>query len=385
MRIAINAKLLISPHTGIASYTRNLVLALNELGSVDTPLFYGLTWSRTLRQAPVPGIGTLKTLAKRLLPKPYMLARAVQQFQFTQGVRRLKPDLYHEPAFLPFRFSGPTVVTVHDLSMIRYPDTHPDARVEDARKRLPAAIESASAIIVDSEFVRHEVIGHFGADPSRVVAIHLGVSRRFRQRLEREVAPVLAGYGLRYRGYMLAVGTLEPRKNLLQALDAHAGLPERERANIPLVVAGMRGWLTRELESKIHAAEERGEVRWLGYVPSENLPAIYAGARLFVYPSLYEGFGLPVLEAMASGIPVVTSNQASLPEVAGEAGIMVDPHDRDALRDAMLRMIEDESHALRHAELGLKQAAQFTWRACAEKTLAVYRKVVESAGRGRST
>jgi alpha-1,3-rhamnosyl/mannosyltransferase len=117
-------------------------------------------------------------------------------------------------------------------------------------------------------------------------------------------------------------------------------------------------------------------MRWLGYVPADTLPFLYSGASMLVYPSLYEGFGLPVLEAMASGIPVITSNRAALPEVAGEAAIMVDPDDRDALREAMLRMLEDEQEAKHRSELGLAQAARFTWRACAEKTLAVYRKAI---------
>jgi len=322
----------------------------------------------------------VKSLVKRLLPDPYGLTRAIQQIRFTQGVGDFKPELYHEPSFLPFRYAGPTVVTVHDLSPIRYPDTHPKGRIKELEKRLPAAIASAAAVIVDSDFVRREVIGHFGVNPDRVTAIHLGVSGEFRPRAAPDVAPVLEKHGLRHRGYVLAVGTLEPRKNLRHAIDAHATLPERARRNYPLVIAGMKGWLAGELEARIRAAEERGEVRWLGYVPPPDLPLLYAGAQLFVYPSLYEGFGLPVLEAMASGVPVITSNQASLPEVAGDAGIMVDPRDGGALREAMLRLIEDEKEVRRRVELGHAQAARFTWRTCAENTLAVYREALQAAG-----
>jgi alpha-1,3-rhamnosyl/mannosyltransferase len=178
----------------------------------------------------------------------------------------------------------------------------------------------------------------------------------------------------------LAVGTLEPRKNLLQAIDAYAGLPEAIRKSTPLVIAGMKGWLAEELQTRIRTYEERGEVRWLGYVSAEILPMLYAGARMLVYPSLYEGFGLPVLEAMASGIPVIASNQASLPEVAGEAGIMVDPRDCEALRDAMLRLIEDEQEVRCRIDLGFAQAARFTWRSCAETTLAVYKRALATSG-----
>jgi hypothetical protein len=143
MRVALNAWSLMSPHTGIASYTRNLILALRDLGEVEPLLFYGFSWSRALREAPIPGMGPLKAMVKRLLPAPYALTRALQQIRVTQGTSRLKPELYHEPSFLPFRFAGPTVVTVHDLSSIRYPDTHPKGRIKELEKRLPAAIASA--------------------------------------------------------------------------------------------------------------------------------------------------------------------------------------------------------------------------------------------------
>ena len=378
MRVAINAWCLMSPHTGVASYARNLILALRELEGINLELFYGFSWSQTIRDAPVPGIDSARSIVKKLLPNPYAVNRAVQQIAFTRGVGRLKPDLYHDPSFLPLHFTGPIVVTVHDLSPIRYPQTHPDSRVRAIEKYLPTAVRRAEQIIVDSEFIKNEVVSHFRIDAEKVHAVHLGVTNAYAPRSAGDVTPVLARYGLTYKGYLFAVGTLEPRKNLLQALDAHAALPERARKEAPLVFAGMKGWLAEDLQSRIRAAEERGEVRWLGYVPPEALPALYAGARVFVYPSLYEGFGLPVLEAMASGVPVITSNQASLPEVAGDAALMIDPRDRDGLRDAMLRLLEDDAEVRRLAALGFAQAARFTWRACAEKTLAVYRQAMSN-------
>jgi len=369
----------VSTHAGIASYTRNLALALLESGAVEPLFFYGFGWSAEMRGASVPGIGPVKAAVKKLVPRPYALMRFLQQQFFSAGARRHAFDLYHEPSFLPFRFSGPTVITIHDLSFLR-PEMHPAQRVKAVGSALPRAIERAAAIIVDSEFVRKEVITAFSVNPARVSTIPLGVSSEYRPRSRAEVGASLARYDLAYREYMLAVGTLEPRKNLLQAIAAHAALPGRIKTDLPLVVAGMKGWLTQELEARIRAAEERGEVRWLGYVPAEDLPQIYSAARLLVYPSLYEGFGLPVLEAMASGIPVITSDQASLPEVAGDAGIMVDPRDCDALRDAMLRLIEDEKEVQRRIELGHAQVARFSWRACAENTLAVYRKALQATG-----
>jgi alpha-1,3-rhamnosyl/mannosyltransferase len=383
IKLALNASLLLLPHTGIATYTRQLAQALRQSGEVDLQLFYRLYWSTEIRDAPLPGAGGLKDALLRLIPRPYWLKHlGIEQGRFNAGVRKYRFDVYHEPAFLPHRFDGPTVITIHDLSPLRYPDTHPADRVRNFRQHLPGAINRAARIIVDSEFVGREVIEMFRADPARVCPIHLGVSTDYRPRTAAETAACLSKCGLQRGGYIFAVGTLEPRKNLIQAIEAHAALPEAARRNAPLVVAGEKGWIVRELEAKLGAAERRGEVRWLGYVPAQDLPLLYAGARFLVYPSIYEGFGLPVLEAMTSGIPVITSNQASLPEVAGDAGIMVDPLDGGALRDAMLQLIEDKKEVRRRIELGLMHAAKFTWRVCAERTLAVYREAIQMKSKG---
>ena len=376
IRLALNAWSLMSTHTGIAAYTRNLAMALLERNDVEPLFFYGFSWSPELRAGSVPGIDPLKAAVKRLIPRPYALMRFMQQRCFDGGVRRYGFELYHEPSFLPFRFAGPAVITIHDLSPLRYPETHPKQRVQTVREQLPRAVERAAAIIVDSEAVRREVIETFGVSPERVNTIHLGVSAEYRPRTAHEAGQCLARYRLGYGRYVLAVGTLEPRKNLVAALDAYVALPEALRKSTPLVIAGMRGWLSAALENRIRIHEERGEVRWLGYVPAEDLPLLYSGASLLVYPSLYEGFGLPVLEAMASGIPVVTSNQSSLPEVAGDVGLTVDPEDVRELGACMRFLIEDKQEAARRGALGVERARQFTWQACAEKTLAVYKKAI---------
>ncbi len=379
MKVALNGGSLLSTHTGIASYTRNLALALRAGAEVELTLFYGMRWSSEIRGAPLPGAGGLKNAILKVIPRPYWLKRlGIQQRRFDSGVRRMGIDLYHEPAFLPFRFDGPTVITIHDLSPLRYPETHPAERVRNLRQHLPEAIERAARIIVDSEFVGREVVEFFGVDPARVCPTHLGVSANYRPRTAAETAACMAKYRVERGRYVFAVGTLEPRKNLIQAIEVHAKLPEAVRQRAPLVVAGAMGWMTGELEAKLAAARRRGGVRWLGYVPAADLPLLFSAARFLVYPSIYEGFGLPVLEAMASGIPVITSNQASLPEVAGKAAIMVEPRDGEALREAMLRLIDDENEVRRRIELGHAQAARFSWAACAAKTLSVYRQAIST-------
>lgn len=382
IRIALNGGTLLSTHAGIASYVRNLAFALRESGETKLMLFYGMGWASEIRSSPLPGAGGVKDAILKVIPRPYWLKRlGIQQRRFDSGVRKHAFDLYHEPAFLPFRFDGPIVITVHDLSPLRYPGTHPADRVRNFRKYLPDAVERAARIIVDSEFVGREVVDMFRVDPARVRSIPLGVSPEFQTRTAEQTAGCLAKYGLEHGKYIFAVGTLEPRKNLIQAIEVHSRLPHVARKRAPFVIAGAKGWSTGELEARLGAAERGGELRWLGYVSARDLPLLYSGARFLVYPSIYEGFGLPVLEAMASGIPVITSNQASLPEVAGDAGIMVDPRDGEALRDSMLRLIEDEKEMRRRIALGHARAAQFTWRACAERTIAVYREALQAAGR----
>jgi glycosyltransferase involved in cell wall biosynthesis len=377
LRVALNAWSLMSQQAGIAAYTRNLAAAMLESDAVSLRLFYGYGWSKELRTAPLAGIESVKSWVRRVVPRPYALLRFAQQQCFSAGMQKKGCDLYHEPGFLPFRFGGPTIITIHDLSPLRYPEAHPPQRVREFGERLPKAIAKASHIIVDAESVRTEVMQTFGVIADRIHAIHLGVAPHFRPRNAGETAAVRQRYQLEYGRYVLAVGTLEPRKNLMQAIDAYSLLPEVIRRTTPLVIAGMRGWLVKDLETRLRQLEARGEVRWLGFVPAEELPLLYSGASMLVYPSLYEGFGLPVLEAMASGIPVVTSNRSSLPEVAGDVGLLVDPEDTDGLSGCMLRLIEDKREAQQLGRLGIVRASQFTWMACAKKTIAIYQKTAQ--------
>jgi alpha-1,3-rhamnosyl/mannosyltransferase len=376
IKLAMNATSLLSPATGIAAYTRNLADALLQTNEVDVLFFYGFGWSGKVRDVAIPAVNSIRKLVRKVVPHAYEVSRFIQQLRFRKGLVGYRPDIYHDPNYLSFRFDGPTVITVHDLSHVRYPETHPAARVRAMDKFLPRAIELAAEIIVDSHFVKEEVVNHFHVDPRKVHAIHLGVGKAFAPRSLDEVSPVLARFGLTAKGYIFAVGTLEPRKNLIKAIDAYGELPETIRKSTQLVIAGMKGWLTKEIDERISRHEGRGEVRWLGYVPAGTLPALYCGARMLVYPSIYEGFGLPVLEAMASGIPVITSCKASLPEVAGNAGIMIDPQDQRELRDAMMLLLQDQEEVRRRIETGLVHAARFTWRACAENTLAIYKRAL---------
>ncbi|HEY0844048.1 MAG TPA: glycosyltransferase family 1 protein [Noviherbaspirillum sp.] len=376
VRLGLNAVPILSPLTGVGQYTYRLITELQQILPDKPWLFYGTDWDQNLRTAAAPGARGLNNAIKRFVPHPHLLTRFLKQTRFSAGVRKHRIELYHEPAFLAYRFRGPTVVTVHDLSWIRHPETHPSERLREMNRFMPGVIERASHILVDSEFVRQEVMSHYGVPGDRVTAVLLGVGPEFRPREEAECLPVLTRFGLQFGRYQLAVGTLEPRKNLSTVIAAFSSLPDAIRKQFPLVIVGMNGWGMQSFSTGLTSMMARGEVRMLGYVAQDELPAIYAGAQLLVYPSLYEGFGLPPLEAMACGVPVIASRRASLPEVVGEAGVMVEPLDTDAVARSMRALVEDPAL---HASLrlaGRERAQMFSWRRFAHETISVYRKVL---------
>ena len=247
-------------------------------------------------------------------------------------------------------------------------------------RQLPDAVERADAIIAVTESTRQEIIATFGLNPAKIVAIHNGVGPQFRPLSQAETAAVLHSHQLTHKGYILNVGTLEPRKNLIRLARAYRSLPTALRDRYPLVIVGMKGWHYESIEQELGPLLRSGHVRLPGYIPAEALPALYAGAAMLVYPSLYEGFGLPLVEAMASGTPVITSNRSSMPEVVGNAGILVEPEDETMIAEAIRQLLEDKNAAQRLQQQGLERARQFTWERCAQQTLAVYRQVLQSTG-----
>ena len=229
------------------------------------------------------------------------------------GVKAIRPQISHEPNFLPFRFEGPTVITAHDLSWIRYPETHPGERVTVMNKLFPKALEAASHILTDAEYVRQEIVREFGVEPDRITSVPLGARSVFQPRSETDCAR-------HSRSWIFLIGVMscasarwnreEPRTRNSSVRAMPAAFRERH----PLVTVGMKGWLTSGLESIMQPLVSSGELRPLGYTTDQALAVLYAGAMVLVYPSLYEGFGLPPLEAMASGTPVMVSNRSTLPE-----------------------------------------------------------------------
>ncbi len=284
--------------------------------------------------------------------------------------------LFHSPSyFLPW-FPGRSIATVHDLSHVLYPQFHPAARVDYMNRAFPQTLRRATHLVTDTESVRQELIRHFAWPEERITAVPLGVDDAFHPYSDEDLQPVLEPLKLQTKAYSLCVGTIEPRKNIERLLSAYETLPVVLRRTFPLVLAGARGWRSAETHARIVRAEWEGWLRYLAFVPQDDLPKLYAGARLFVYPSLYEGFGLPVLEAMASGTPVITSNIASLREVAGQVARLVDPQDVGSIAAALEAVLQDEEWRTAASLAGLSRSGSFTWAECVSQTVAVYRKVL---------
>lgn len=376
LRIGLNASALLFPLTGIGQYTKNLAEALVALDEVELHLFYVAAWSREIRTKPLKKLTQLKEFIKKVVPHPYAVSRFIQQVKFSQGARERRLALYHEPNFLAHSFPHPIVISAHDLSWIRFPETHPPERVAIMNRLFPRCLERADHIITDAAFIRDEIIQEFGVSPDRITSIPLAARGIFWPRTAAECAQVLTARGLSYREFILCVGTLEPRKNLELMIRTYAAMPDAFRKNFPLVIVGMKGWLTSSLEAVMQPLVTSGQVRPLGFTSDDHLAALYASAKVLVYPSIYEGFGLPPLEAMASGTPVIVSTRSTLPEVVGTAGIQIDPSDEHALLEALLRLTEDEALWQQQATASLAQAARFSWERCAQQTVAIYRRVL---------
>lgn len=377
MKILLNGLPIVYPISGVGQYTLQLDKALRALlgdGKIflfgknvpgdthgyydhENPIFVNRVQHHIknyLRDA--PGLRTLVYIWRNR--------------QFRAYVQKVRPSLYHETNYTPFSFEeGPTIVTLYDLSFVRHPEWHPVDRVKYFEKYCLKQLTKVDAIITISDFSKKEIIDLLGVNPSNIYVTPLGVDRSF--------TPGGKQMGSLPKEYILFLGNLEPRKNLMTLLEAYRSLPSNLRDRSPLVIAGASGWETHELKNVLRLFKQNGNPILPGYIPQGLLPDLYRGASLLVYPSFYEGFGLPVLEAMASGVPVITSNITSLPEVVGDAGILINPYDAEELKEAMIKVLEDPKIRKELSKNGQERAKLFSWEKCAHGTLAVYQKVLE--------
>jgi glycosyltransferase involved in cell wall biosynthesis len=377
LRVIFNVDAITAPLTGIGRYALELARGLAHHEAIeDLRLYSAYRWV----DDPAHALAANRTIAaiRRSVPFKAQALELYQQMRsglFRLHTRRMKGFLLHTPNYVLMPFDGPSLATVHDLSWLSYPDAHPEERVRFLDRHLPPTLARADLVLTDSEFIAAEIAARFSLPRTKIRAIPLGVDAAYRPRTAEEMLATLGRHGLEHSAYLLVVATLEPRKNLARLVRAYAALPTATKARHPLVIVGARGWLNQELERTLAPLEASGTVRRLGYIAEHELPQIYAGAHAFAFPSLYEGFGLPVLEAMASGVPVLTSNVSSLPEVAGDAALTVNPNDEDALRDGLVRLLDDLAWRTNASARGIARSRDYPWSRCVDATIDAYRAV----------
>ncbi len=369
MRIGVDARLMHHQPAGISRYTWHLLHAMAAIDHTDDfvvfqhrrhrdPLISQTNFRRATLFAPAHG-----KLEQTILPVELL---------------RFQLDLIHSTDFIPpLRSPVPAVITVHDLAFLHWPHflTKNSAAYYG---QIDRAVHHARHIIVPSESTKHDLIGQLGVPDSKVSVIYEAADPIFRPLpLDETRRGVTKEYGLPER-YVLFVGTIEPRKNVNGLLHAFRILRDQYNVHdVGLVIAGSKGWLYEETEQLVRQLKLASHTFFLGRVPDERLQQLYVGARVHIHPALYEGFGLPPLEAMACGTPTVVSNVSSLPEVVNDAALLVNPNDHEEIAVAMHRLLNDDELHAEFRRKGLQRAAWFNWDRAARSTLEAYRKVAE--------
>jgi alpha-1,3-rhamnosyl/mannosyltransferase len=392
IRVAVNQLSALGARTGIGHYAAQLVPALRQQAGEDHVDGFPCGWLERVRtlagrcHLDLSGAGDSANGSRRGGPPTsaaVMLANDLRRyvrwgynFLLKRHIRGLLTpgnyDLYHEPNIIAWPCEVPTVVTLHDLSVLLHPQWHPAARVTAWERNLGRTLAQSVHILADTEFVRQEVIRTLGVSPQRISRTYMGVRPHLRPLPEAEVEAGLRKLGLPPR-YLLYLGTLEPRKNVLGLMRAYCSLPEPLRREYPLLLVGGWGWRTEDIAGYYQSEARHRGVLHLGYVAEENLPLLYNGARALAFPSHYEGFGLPPVEMLACGGAVLASKAGAVVETAGRGAHLIDADDADGWRDGLRRVLTDDDW-WRQLRRGATEAAHpFTWERCAADTWRAYR------------
>ena len=372
MHVAIDIQSVVGLRSGVGQFTYHLARTLPALDPQNRYTLFLFDFRRRLRDYALEA-GPARLLKVRV---PGLLVSACWDLFRTPPVDAIvgKADLFHFPNYvIPPLAEGRAVASVYDVSFLRYPECASAHTLRWLDRNLERSLERADGIVTISEFSKAEIVELLGVPPWKVRVVYPGVSEAFRRPApEADLARVRRRYGLP-DCYLLAVGTLEPRKNLATLVKAFS----IERAffrsrRCGLVLAGARGWKAGPLFEQIGRQNLQEDVVVTGYVDDRDLPALYQGAAMLVFPSLYEGFGMPLLEAMASGLPVVASDTSSHREVLGEEAVFVSPHDPDSLARALKDLLLDQERRRALAASGTARAAQFTWERCARSMKEAY-------------
>ena len=387
--VILGALPLLGTLTGIGQYVRQLAAALlreqlvselklmadahfldqkilNQLNPADVDA----SASEVGREAQAGTLLSMRRSMQRVASRSYVASVLHVKLTAALSKHRLsryrETHVYHSPNFILPPFDGPKVATLHDLSVLKFPEFHRRQTVEMCERGIMRAVSEGAHIVTDSRLVKTEIINDLSVPADRITAIHLAPDPRCRPYSEAECRKIMDSLGLRYRRFFLSVGTIEPRKNLLRLFSAFRRLRAERAVDWPLVVVGSKGWKSDDEHRELSALCGEGLAVYLNYVPDETLHMLYGSAGALVYPSLYEGFGLPVAEAMASGCSVITSSGTSMEEFVDETAALVDPLDEDGLR---LAMLDTASQAM---DATLRTDYLRTWQHVANDTAAIY-------------
>lgn len=378
MRIGIDVTSALTQGGGIGRYTRELV---RSVAILDGRTQYRLFSAKPPATLPVadPFPHTENMVHRPALLNERWLYRVWYRFRWPIPVQWVtgRLDLFHSPDFVLPPVSGriPTLLTVHDLSFVHYPHVYTPALVNYLNQVVPWSVGRATHILADSAATQRDLVALWGVPENKISVLYSGVDAHFAPLGDAvRLAAVRQRYGLGRRPYILTVGTVQPRKNYQMLIRAFAPIAQKQEHN--LVIAGGKGWLYDDILAEVHAQGLVGRVLFTDFVQDGDLPALYSGASLFAFPSLYEGFGLPLLEAMACGVPVISSNTSCLPEVAGEAAVLLSPHDQGAWTEAMQSLLDNPVDCAQLVASGYAQAKRFSWERAGRRLLNTYRKMV---------
>lgn len=377
MRIAIDYTPALRQGAGIGRYTRGLVDGLRALSPADsiTLLVAADAAGQGAAAAPPFSIRRIPLTGRQQAVLWHRLHLPLPADWFAGDV-----DIYHSPDFvLPPLRRARGVMTVHDLSFLRAPECADPGLRRYLERAVPHALRRAARILADSSSTRHDLLTLLGIDAARIDVVYPGVGPAYQPVTDTaQRQTVRQRYGLD-RPFILSVGTLEPRKNYERLIQAYAAAQAAARLPHQLVIAGGRGWLYQSIFDTVEQSGLGSSVRFLGYVAETDLPTLYSLADIFVFPSRYEGFGIPVIESMACGAPVIAANNSSLPEAAGDAALLVAAEDVDGLAHALLRLLADDALRTTLRQRGFSQAARFTWASAAQSLLHAYARTLEDA------
>jgi alpha-1,3-rhamnosyl/mannosyltransferase len=377
MRIGLDGFPLASPKTGVGHYTHELARALARISPEDSfELISPLRFSEgiTTEMDSIPNLRLVSARTNRITRRWWGIG-------LPGYVRRAGLDLFHGTNYeVPLWSRNRNVITVHDLSIFLHPEKHEPHITRRARRRLPIMLRAAAKVITPTEAVKRELADRFRINPDRIVVTPEAPRRSFSRATPDECAPVLRRLDIEAE-FILFVGTIEPRKNLVTLVRSFEQLLSRTSLRPQLVIAGGPGWLREEFDHSIARSNFGDRLRLTGYLADDDLRALYSSCKVFVYPSLYEGFGLPPLEAMACGAPVIASRISALHETLGDNALLVPPLDVDELTNALERLLRDESELSHLAERGHEHVTGFSWEETARLTLDVYKKLLPDRSR----